>query len=330
LKTAVPRFGGKGEEMQRRFKAAALVAVLAALSVAVAGCGKFNMLQARKTIKEAHVLYAQQDWKRAADKYEATIKFDPNQNQAYFFLGNSYENLYKPSRKGDATNDGYLVKAVENYKKSSQVDPDPKMRTLALQYLVSAYGPDKLNDPGQAEPLVQEMIKIEPTETSNYYVLAKMYEDAGLYDQVEATLLKAKEVKPKDPGVYMQLARFYNDLGEFEKTMAAHYDRVAIEPNNPEGFYTISVFFWEKVNKDFRLKEPQKREYLGKGMEAVNKALEINPDYIDALVYRGLILRSQALLEKEPARQQALIREAEQITDRVNVLRKKRAAGAVK
>lgn len=316
--------------MQRRFKAAALVAVLAALSVAVTGCGQFNMLQARKTIKEAHVLYAQQDWRRAADKYVETVKFDPNQVQAYFFLGNSYDNLYKPSRKGEPTNDGYLVKAVENYKKSSQVDPDPKMRTLALQYLVAAYGPDKLNDPGQAEPLVQEMIKIEPNETQNYYVLAKMYEDAGLYDQVEATLLKAKEMKPRDPGVYMQLARFYNDLGEFDKTMAAHYERVAIEPNNPEGFYTISVFFWEKVNKDFRLKEPQKREYLGKGMQAVTKALALNPDYIDALVFKGLILRSQALLEKEPANQQALIKEAEQITDRVNVLRKKRAAGVVK
>ena len=84
--------------------------------------------------------------------------------------------------------------------------------------------------------------------------------------------------------------------------MAAHYERVEVEPGNPEGYYTISVFFWEKVNKDFRLKDPQKREYLAKGMEAVNKALELSPDMIDALVYRGLILRSQALLEKEPAR----------------------------
>jgi len=316
--------------MQRRFKAAALVAALAAASVAMAGCGYYNMLQARKTIKEAHLLYAQQDWKRAAEKYEETIRLDPAQNQAYFFLGNSYDNLYKPSRKGEAVNDEYLVKAVASYKKSSQVDPDPKMRTLALQYLVAAYGPDKLNDPGQAEPLVQEMIRIEPTETQNYYVLAKMYEDAGFYDQTEATLLKAKEVKPKDPGVYMQLARFYNDQGDFDKTMTAQYDRVAVEPNNPEGYYTIAVFYWEKVNKDFRLKDPQKRDYLAKGMEAVQKALELNPDYIDGLVYKGLILRSQALLDKDPAQQQALIKQAEAITDRVNVLRKKRAAGAMK
>ncbi len=313
--------------MQRRFKAAALVAAVAAMSMAVTGCGYFNVLQARRTIKEAHILYAQQDWRRAADMYEQTIKFDPNQNQAYFYLANAYDNLYKPSRKGDATNDGYMKKAVEYYRKASQVSPDPKTRTLALQYLVAAYGADKLNDPGQAEPLVQEMIKLEPTEPSNYYVLAKMYEDAGMYDKAEETLLRAKEARPNDPTVYMQLARFYNDAGDFEKTMAAHYDRVKVEPNNPEGYYTIAVFFWDKVNKDFRLKDAEKRDYLAKGMEAANKALELNANYIDALVYKGLILRSQALLEKEPARQNALIAEAKQLSEKADALRKKKAAG---
>ena len=313
--------------MQSRFKAAALVAVLAALSVAITGCGQLNVLQARKSIKEAHILYAQQDWKRAAEKYEETVNYDPDQNQAYFYLANSYDNLFKPSRKGDPVNDGYLTKAVEFYHKASQVSPDPKTRTLALQYLVAAYGADKLNDPGQAEPLVQEMIRLEPTEPSNYYVLAKMYEDAGMYDRTEETLLKAKEARPNDPGVYAQLARFYNDMGDFDKTMSAHYDRVKVEPNNPEGYYTISVFFWDKVNKDFRLKEPEKRTYLSQGLEAANKALELNPNYIDALVYKGLILRSQALIEKEPSKQNALIAEATQLRDKAEALRKKKAAG---
>ncbi|MBP1603187.1 MAG: putative system TPR-repeat lipoprotein, partial [Acidobacteria bacterium] len=114
---------------------------------------------------------------------------------------------------------------------------------------------------------------------------------------------------------------------DFDKTMAAHYDRVKVEPNNPEGYYTISVFFWDKVNKDFQLKEPEKRKYLGQGLEAANKALELNPNYIDALVYKGLILRSQALIEKEPSKQNALIAEATQLRDKAEALRKKKAAG---
>lgn len=304
-----------------------VVAALVSASVAMSACAQYKALQARRSIKEAHLLYQQQDYKRAAAKYEETIALNPEEYNAYFYLANSYDLLFKPSRKGEPDNDAYLTKAVEYYKKAAEVSPDPKTRQLALQYLVAAYGSDKLNDPSQAEPLVKRMIELDPTEPTNYYVLAKMYEDAGLYEETEQTLLKAKEARPNDPGVYMQLARFYNDLGEFEKTMAAHYDRVKIDPNNPEGYYTIAVFFWEKVNKDFRLKEPEKREFLRQGMEAVDKALSMNPNYMEALVYKGLILRSQALLEKDQAKIAALIKEADQLRDKADAIRKKRAAG---
>ena len=48
----------------------------------------------------------------------------------------------------------YIQKAIENYQKASQRDPNPKMKKLALEYLAAAYGSDKLNDPAKAEPVV--------------------------------------------------------------------------------------------------------------------------------------------------------------------------------
>ena len=33
----------------------------------------------------------------------------------YFYLGNSYDNLYKPSEKGKPENDAIMAKAVDNY-----------------------------------------------------------------------------------------------------------------------------------------------------------------------------------------------------------------------
>lgn len=313
--------------MQSRFKAAALFAAVAGLSLLVAGCGQYKMLQARRTVKEAHLLYQQQEYKRAAERYEETISLDPDQTQAYFFLANSYDQLYKPSRKGDPTNDGYLTKAVEYYQKASELDKDTKMRKLALEYLVNAYGADKLNDPAQAEPLVKRMIALEPKEPTNYYVLAKMYEDSGQYELAEQTLLEAKQVRPDDSGVLLQLAAYYNRLGEFDKTMEYLNARAAMEPNNPEAFYTNSMYFWEKAFRDSRLKDVEKMSYIKLGIEAANKALQLKPDYADAYTSKNLLLRSQALLEKDPARQQALIKEAEQLSARGTELRKKKAAG---
>jgi tetratricopeptide (TPR) repeat protein len=314
--------------MQRRFKAASLVVALVAFSLALVGCGQFNKLKAKTAFKDANLLYQQQDYKKAAEKYEIVVQNDPDLGSAYFYLANSYDNLFKPSRKGEAANDEYLKKAIENYRKCADKEKDPKLKKLSLEYLVAAYGPDKLADPGQAVPLIEEMIRIDPTEPTNYFVLSKMYEDAGNYEVAEQTLLKAKEMRPNDSNTYMQLAAYYNRQGEFEKTMVALKERADKEPTNPEAFYTIAAYYWEKAYRDFRLKESDKLSYIGLGLEAADKALAINPDYMDAVKSRELLLRSEALVIKDPGKQAGFLKEAKELSDKYNALRIKKAGGA--
>ena len=62
-------------------------------------------------------------------------------------------------------------------------------------------------------------------------------------------------------------------------------------------------------------------------MTAVDHSLQLKPDYVEAIVYKGLLLRLQANLEKDPAKQQALLKEAEQLSKEANDIRKKKAAG---
>ena len=239
------------------------------------------------------------DIEQAAAKYqeviaEPSVDSDPNLVHAYFFLANSYDNLYKPARKGEAENDALLTKAIENYKLAAEKETDPKMKKLALDYLVAAYGPDKLDDPTQAEPIVQRMIQLDPSDTTNYFALAKIYEDAGNLDQAEGMLIKAREVKPKEPAVYQQLAGFYQRQGEFEKLIAAVQQRAELEPNNPEAHYAVATYYWDEAYRNTRLTEAQKREYVKNGLASVDKAIALNPDYVEALTYRGLLLRVEA------------------------------------
>jgi tetratricopeptide (TPR) repeat protein len=312
----------------------ACVAMLALGSLtSTVGCAKVGEIKAKKAFKSANQAYQQQDYKKAGELYEETVASDPNLDSAYFFLGNSYDNQYKPSKKGDATNDAMLTKAVDNYQKaaeklSASAKPeDKKLGTLSLQYLVAAYGPDKMNDPAKAEPVVQKMIQLEPGEPANYFALAKIYEDAGAYEEAEKILQQAKQARPSDPSVYMTLAGYYNRRGHFDKTIEALEERAAKEPNNPEAFYTIATYYWDEAYRDFKLKENEKREFVGKGVEAVDHALQIKPDYMEALVYKNLLLRLQANLEKDATKQQALIKEADKLRDKAQELRKQKAAG---
>jgi tetratricopeptide (TPR) repeat protein len=313
----------------RKFRAAAVCTATVALAVAVAGCSQVNALKAKKVFKDANQLYQTQDYKAAAAKYEEVVALDPTMGDAYFFLGNSYDNQYRATKKGDAKNDELLTKAIADYKTASEKASDPKIRRLSMDYLVAAYGPDKLNDPGQAEPIILKMIQMDPKEPVNYFGLAKIYEDNGDYDKAEEQLIKARDEAPNNPAVYMQLAGFYNRQGQFDKTMDALKARAQHEPNNPEAYYTMATYYWEKAYKDFTTPQAQKIEYTQAGIEAVDKALQLKPDYFEALTYKNLLLRVQANLEKDPAKQQALLREADQFRDKAQQVRsKQRASGA--
>ena len=325
--------GGNVDTMgaRRESARAVLLVMVAMFGLSATACSRVANLKAIMSYKEANKAYGAQDYKRAARLYEDALQSDPSLAQIYFYLGNSYDNLYKPAIK-DPANDALLPKAVQNYelaaeKLSTGKPDDVKLRKLTLQYLVAAYGPDKLNDPVKAEPAVQRMIQLDPADPTNYFALANIYEQAGVYDEAEKVLDMAKAAKPDDPAVYMQLAGYYNRQGQFDKTISALQERATKEPNNPEAFYTLATYYWDEAYRDIRLKESEKKTYVQSGIDAIDHALQIRADYVEALVYKNLLLRLQANIEKDPAKQQSLIKQADQLRDKAQEIRKTKATG---
>jgi tetratricopeptide (TPR) repeat protein len=309
---------------------AAYLALFIGLSVTLAGCGYMNQVRAMKAFKDGNKAYAASDWRAAAAKYEEAAQLTADDTACewcpaiYFYLGNSYDNMYRPARKGEPANDALMQKAVDNYKLASEKlteESQPK-RSLALDFLVAAYGPDKLADPTQAEPVVQRMIQLAPNEPTNYFQLAKIYEDSGEYQLAEETYLRGRDAKPNDPMVYLTVAGYYNRQGDFDKLIENIRKNIELEPQNPEAHYRLATYSWDKASRDFRLSDKDKMQIIMSGLESVNKALEIKPDYVEAMTYKGLLLRTQALIEKDPKKQQDLIREGTALSDKANSMRK--------
>ena len=102
--------------MTTRYRTGTVAALVVTVGIGAAGCGRYSIsaLRAQKAYKDANELYKGSDWKDAAAKYEYVLQQDPSRSEVYFFLANSYDNAYKPARKGEPENDALIQKAIEN------------------------------------------------------------------------------------------------------------------------------------------------------------------------------------------------------------------------
>lgn len=321
--------------MRSRISAIRLLALVLLVGVSAAACGRYSIgnIRSLMAFKEANGYYQKQDFAKAIPAYEEAIEHNPEFGLVYFFLGHSHDNMYKSSAAGNAENDQHIQKAVEYYNKAIQtIKPEEpsadQIRKLAYEYLIAAYGPDKLNDFSQAEPIAKRLIDMEPNEPGNYQTLGKLYEDQGRYEDAEAYFIKATEVRPNDPVGYAALAGYYNRQANFEKTMEAWESRAKVEPNNPEAHHTIATWLWEKAFKDFRLDAKTKRAYIDRAIAAEDTALSLHADYIEALTYKNILLRMKANTEKDRKVIDGLIKEADRLRDRAMELQKQQAEAA--
>ena len=311
-----------------------VIVVLTAISLS--GCTFFDELGAVRMFKDANTAYARGFYEEAIELYEDILvvidaggesDLARNLTPAYFYIANSYDSLFQPGGT-DAANIHNLDEAIRYYELAIEEIPDPAMRLLSMQYLVAAFGPDKANDPSRTEPLLRDMILSDPENPDNYFRLAQLYEEAGLFDDAEFIYQTVQEFRRDDPVVYLQLAGFYNRAGEFDLTIEALEERARQDPDNPEAYYTISTFFWEKAFRDFRITVDQKRDYVLAGLEASDRALALNDRYVDALIYKNILLRMQANDTEDLDLQTELIAEADDLRSMAERIQQEQRAAA--
>jgi TonB family protein len=200
---------------------------------------------------------------------------------------------------------------------------------IALPYGVSARIPDMPEQmspprdlrPGQARPATDEETQLRrkvatsPADPRSMLELARLQESRGAIAEAEATLLKLGQTVSANAVALQALAALYNRSGRFDRAVETLERAAALEPTNPSGHHLVATYYFEK-SKDPSLRASDTQAYIEQGIAAENRALEADPDFFEALVYKNLLLREQAAREPDSARQGALIREADGLRTR--------------
>src|ERR1700730_12192931 len=204
---------------------------------------------------------------------------------------------YKGARYSDA---------VEFFKEAVDLDPTNVNGRLYLataymsQYIPGAESPDNMQLAKQAKEEFMKVLENHPNDTTALASLASLsYQQAQGMPDLEKKLKKLDEAKEW----YLKL--------------------IAADPQSKEGFYSLAVIDWVKWYaawmkaradlglkpeepgplKDKKVKAELQTQYsaiIDDGIKNLQKALDIDPTYDDAMAYMNLLIREKADLDDSP------------------------------
>jgi tetratricopeptide (TPR) repeat protein len=251
--------------MPRARKRAATTAILLLAALAFPGC---NKLKSKQEVKRGNDFLKAAQYQPALAAYQEALRLDPGETKLHKHIGIAYMGMYQPGSKHPKDLE-FAQKAIDNLKLYVAAYPDD---TKALEYLVSMY----LN--------------------------TERFDDAINFYQTE--LLKRN---PKDAKAMQSLAMLYFKKGDFENGEKWLKERLNVVTSNDEKaevYYLIGVQAWDR-SYNFPDLDPVKRAAIvDEGMDALNKAIQMKPDYFEAVSYLNLLYREKAKMETDPAKKQ--------------------------
>jgi TonB family protein len=94
------------------------------------------------------------------------------------------------------------------------------------------------------------------------------------------------------------------------------------DPMTASSLHRLAVEYQDKARQDTSLSEDEKLAAILKGISYEDRALERDPNYVDALVYKNILLRMQAAMTADAGKRQELTRTADELRDKAMALRK--------
>ena len=232
---------------------------------------------------------------------------------------------------------GQTDTALEDFKKAKELDPALLNARLYLataystQYIPGAPSPENLRNGQQAQAEFEDILRTDPNNLNAIEGLGSILYNMG--------------GTPFEPKM-------------FEQSKAYHLKHIQIKPEDPEPYYWIGVIDWSlayRGNKDMR--EDYNKSNGGKktvkdadpmppalatefqtkygsivdeGIQNLEKAIQLRPDYDDAMAYLNLLYRQKADMETTKEARDADEQKADDLVEKVKVIKQQKMNAADK
>lgn len=220
--------------------------------------------------------------------------------------------------------------AVEDFKEAKELDPDLLNARL---YLATAYA--------------SQYIPGAPSEENMRHGEEAIAEYQGVLDKDQNNMSAIDGLA----SILYQMAGQPFDEKKFLESKSYHEKHIALSPQDPQPYYSVGVIDWAlayrgntemradynraHINKQIKDIDPLppdvRKAYTDKyqplvddGIEKLKKAVELKPDYDDAMTYLNLLYRRKADMVESSAERDQYTKEADDLLDKVKEIKQKR------
>jgi tetratricopeptide (TPR) repeat protein len=250
-----------------------------------------NKFKSREEIRAGNELFKAQKYDTALAKYNRALQLDPDEKKIYKNIGLAYMGLYQPGSKHPKDVE-YSDKAIDYLKQYIQAFPDDKK---APEYLVT------------------------------------MYMNTGRLDDALAFFQNYSSQHPQDAKAMETMANIYFQKADFAHGVEMMEKAMKIQGPSKEAYETIGAQAWDKAHNFPDLTDEQRQAVITQGIDALDKSLQMDPNYVEGLAFINLLYREQAKLDQktDPAKAQEDIAKADEYRNRaIELNQKKQAAKA--
>src|SRR6266581_6120080 len=209
--------------------------------------------------------------------------------------------------------------AIEHFKNAVDLDPSLQNAKIYLataylaQYIPGVDSPENLQNANAAINQYKSVLEKDPRNVNSIKGIAYLYLQMKKFDDAKKYYRKAVDLDPNDPEAYYS-------VGMIDWTQAY---QTRTEARNKLGMRPDEALKDKKVCAQLR---DQDGQVIQDGLDNLNKAIQLRPDYDDAMAYLNLVYRERADRECDTPEQSAAdTKSANEWSDKVMEVRKVRS-----
>lgn len=209
--------------------------------------------------------------------------------------------------------------AIEHFKQAVDLDPTLINARLYLatafaqQYIPGADAPDNNKFAEQAIDQYKAVLNSDPKNVNSVKGIAYLYLQMKRFDDAKTYYRKATELDPNDPEPYYSVAVI--DWTQTYQPRMEERAKLGLKPEEPLKDKKVCAMLKDKNSANIQ-----------EGIDNLNQALKLRPDYDDAMAYMNLMYRERADVQcEDPAARAADLKTADEWVDKTLAVKKAKA-----